>query len=281
MSHPMVARQPPPNAAVKGRASHLEIEELRRLVEERTAEAEALEQRLAEIEEEGGRFLSAAAHEVKTPLTIIQSYLEIILSDLTEGLSEEQLSFLRIVYDSVLRLRRLILDMVDLAALETGTLQLDLAPTEVRKLIEGVAHEIKPVVDQAGLALEVEFGPNLPALHVDVERMQEILERLLDNAVKFTPAGGQLRIAARGEDRAVVIEVVDDGIGIPKDRIDEVMEPFTQVHREPGERRQGSGLGLPICRRLVKSFGGTLSIASSRGEGTTVSIRLPPCSNER
>jgi signal transduction histidine kinase len=276
----MVARRPPPNAAVKGAASHPEIKELRRLVEQRTAEVEALERRLAEIEEEGGRFLSAAAHEVKTPLTIIQSYLEIILSDLTEGLSEEQLSFLRIVYDSVLRLRRLILDMVDLAALETGTLQLDLAPAEARNLIEKVAHDIKPIAERAGLGLELEIGPNLPALRLDVERMQEVLERLLDNAVKFTPAGGRLRISARGEDTTVVIEVEDNGIGIPNDRIDEVMEPFTQVHREPGERRQSSGLGLPICRRLVTSFGGSLSMTSARGEGTTVTLRLPVCTNE-
>lgn len=274
----MVARHPPPNAAVqKDAGPRSEVEELRRLVEARTGEVEALAKRLAEIEEEGGRFLSAAAHEVKTPLTIIQSYLEIILSDLTEGLSDEQLSFLRIVYDSVLRLRRLILDMVDLAALETGTLQLDLVPTEVGKLIDTVAHETKSIAERAGLGLEVDVGPDLPAVRVDAVRMREVLDRLLDNAVKFTPAGGRLRITVRGQDDAVIIEVEDDGIGIPSDRIDEVMDAFTQVHREPGERRQSSGLGLPICRRLVQSFGGTLTLTSTRGEGTAVAIRLPAC----
>ncbi len=277
----MVARRRPQTAKAEDDALMTsQIEALRRLVEERSAEIASLKSRLAEIEEDGGQFLSAAAHEVKTPLTIIQSYLEIILSDLTEGLSDEQLSFLRIVYDSVMRLRRLILDMVDLAALGTGTLQLDLAPTDVPDLLEAAAQQTRPIAERAGLTFEVNIGPDLPVILVDGERMREVLDRLLDNAIKFTPAGGRLRIAAAHRDETVLIEVEDDGIGIPAERIEEVLEAFTQVHREPGERRQGSGLGLPICQRLVRRFGGTLSMTSRRGEGTTVVIQLPACTME-
>jgi len=273
----MVARRPLPHPdnAPQEADSPSDLAALRQTLKERTREVEALQQRLAEIEEAGGRFLSAAAHEVKTPLTIIQSYLEIILSDLTEGLSEEQLSFLHIVYDSVLRLRHLILDMVDLSAFETGNLQLDLAPVEIEPLVDEVMEETRAIADRSGLGLAAEVASGLPAVMVDAGRMREVLRRLLDNAVKFTPAGGHLGLKARADADTVVLEVEDDGVGIPQGRIDEIFHAFAQLHREPGERRQGSGLGLAVCRRLVHAFGGTLEVESTLGEGSTFIIRLP------
>jgi signal transduction histidine kinase len=244
-------------------------------LEARTREVEALRRRLAELDAVGGKFLSAAAHELKNPLTVIQSYLEIMLSDLTEGLTDEQHSFLQIVYDSVLRLRTLILDLIDVAALETGSLQLDLVPTGAVGLIEDACEEMGTEAERGGLELTTDLGSTLPLIHVDAPRMQEVLLRLLDNAVKFTPAGGSIVVRATTESDEVLLQIEDTGVGIPSDRLEGIFEEFVQVHRKPGERRQGSGLGLAICRRLIHAFGGTIEVESTHGEGTTVSIRLP------
>jgi signal transduction histidine kinase len=256
-------------------STSLDESDLRPALEARTREVEALRRRLAELDATGGKFLSAAAHELKTPLTVIQSYLEIMLSDLTEGLTSEQHSFLQIVYDSVLRLRTLILDLIDVAALETGSLQLDLIPVDAAGLIQEACEEMRTEAERGGLELKADVSPDLPPIHVDAPRLKDVLRRLLDNAVKFTPAGGSIVVRAAGGSNEVVLQIEDTGVGIPNDRLKGIFEEFVQVHRKPGERRQGSGLGLAICRRLIHSFGGSIEVESSHGEGTTMTIRLP------
>ena len=266
MSDPMVARRshPAPDEA-----------SLRRALETRTREVEDLRSQLAEVEAARGQFLAAAAHELKTPLTVIQSYLEILLTDLTDGLSEEQHSFLQIVFDSVMRLRALILDLVDLAALDSGTYQLDLAPVTLDSVVEGVVDKKRAETEPAGLTLTMDLAPDLPPVRADAGRIAEVLERLLDNAVKFTPAGGTISIRGRTTVHEVLLQVEDDGVGIPRDRLEGIFEEFVQLHRRPAERRQGSGLGLAICRRMVRAMGAELEAESTHGEGSTFTIKLP------
>ncbi|MFV2073588.1 MAG: sensor histidine kinase [Thermoanaerobaculales bacterium] len=261
----MVARRPPP---APDEAS------LRRELDHRTREVELLRSQLAEVEAARSQFLAAAEHELKTPLTIIESYLEIVLTDLTDGLSEEQLSFLQIVFDSVMRLRGLILDLVDLAALESGSFHLDLAPIAVDTVVKGFVEATRAEAERAGLTLTADLAPDLPDIRADSERLAEILERLLDNALQFTHAGGTISIRGRCTGTEVLIQVVDDGVGIPRDRIEGIFEEFVQVHRRPGEQRQGSGLGLAICRRIAQAMGAKLEAESIHGEGSTFTIRL-------
>jgi len=266
MSEPMVARRSHP---ASDEAS------LRRALEIRTREVEDLRSQLAEVEATRGQFLAAAAHELKTPLTVIQSYLEILLTDLTDGLSEEQHSFLKIVFDSVMRLRALILDLVDLAALDSGTYQLDITPVAVEIVVEGVVDKKRTETELAGLTLTTDLASDLPTVRADAPRIAEVLERLLDNAVKFTPAGGNIRIRGRTTTHEVLLQVDDDGVGIPRDRLEGIFEEFVQLHRRPGEQRRGSGLGLAICRRMVRAMGAELEVESSHGEGSTFTIKLP------
>ncbi len=250
-------------------------ESLHIALKEGARKIELLEQRATDLQDAGGRFLGAAVHAVRNNMTIIQSYLEIIHSDLTDGLSDQQMSFLGIIYDSVVRLAALVDDLADVAGLETGVVQVDLGPTSVDSLIEEACGEMRPNAELAGLWLSFEIDGELSRVVGDGTRLHEVLCRLLDNAIRFTPPNGSVVVRAFADQDATVIEVKDTGVGIPEGGIDEIFDDFTQLHRKPGELRNGYGLGLAISRRLIEAFGGRLTVESTVGEGSSFRISLP------
>ena len=250
-------------------------EALREALAEREAEVEILRQRLADLRAARKDFLSNAAHAIRNPLTVTHSYLEILCSDLSDGLTEEQQSFLGIAYENTVTLRQLIDDLVDLAALETGTAQIELAPVLVNEITSSLQSECESIAAAKGLNLTTEVSEDLPTVTVDKDRLKNVLRRLLDNAFRFTLKGGSVSLRASRDQGRVAIEVVDNGVGIPTDRIGDSFQAFVQLHRKPGEHREGYGLGLPLCRRIVEAFGGTIELTSVEGEGTTATIKLP------
>jgi len=238
-------------------------------------ELELLRKQLDEVSGVRTQFLSAAAHELKTPLTVVQSYLEILLSDMTQGLGQDQLSFLRIAYDSVLRLRHLVVDLVDLAALESGRLQLDICRIDVGQLLAATTDEMKPLADRAGLQLERGGAAPLPSIRGDRDRVQQVLRNLVDNAIKNTPAGGRIAVDVHADQDTVVLTVEDSGVGIPGDELASIFDEFVQVRRGPDDRPRGTGLGLAICRRIVRALGGRITVDSSEGRGSVFAVHLP------
>jgi two-component system cell cycle sensor histidine kinase PleC len=250
-------------------------EALREVLAESEAEVEILRQHLAELRAAGGDFLSDAAHAIRSPLTVTHSYLEILHSDLRNGLTEEQQSFLGIAYENAVKLRNLVDDLVDLAALETGAAQIELAPAVANGLVETVESDLLPIAGEKGVELTTDVAADLPEVTVDKERLQDVLRRLLDNALRFTPEGGSVLLRALRDQDDVIFEIVDSGVGIAADRVTDAFQAFVQLHRQPGENREGYGLGLPLCRRMVEALGGTLELTSIQGKGTTATIRIP------
>ena len=251
------------------------VEALREALAVREAEVEELRLQIAKLMSAGEDFLSDAAHAIRSPLTVTHSYLEILNSDLRDGLTEEQQSFLGIAYENAVKLRQLVDDLVDLAALETGTAQIELAPASVTEITTSVQSECQTIAEHKGLRLTTEVADGLPAVMVDEERLKDVLRRLVDNAFRFTSEGGSVSLRAGHDQGRVAIEVVDCGVGIPTDCIADSFQAFVQLHRRPGENREGYGLGLPLCQRIVEAFGGTIELTSIEGEGTTATIKLP------
>jgi signal transduction histidine kinase len=266
----MVARQPSSDSAHPPSQA-----ELRQVLAERDDEVEALREKLSRLTAVGASFLSDAAHAIRSPLTVTHSYLEILHDDLADGLNEEQRSFLDVAYENVIKLRRLVEDLVDLAAFETGSAPIHLSHTAVNDIIETIRVDTVPVAEARELELTTDVADHVPAIRIDDARLEDVLRRLLDNALRFTPAGGSVRLTARSDADHVLVTVEDTGVGIPADRIDEALQPFVQLHRKVGENRQNYGLGLALCRRQVEAFGGTLSIESDEEQGTFVTIRIP------
>lgn len=271
----MVARQSPSDSADVSN-----VEALREALAECEDEVEELRSKIAKLASAGENFLSEAAHAIRSPLTVTHSYLEILNSDLRDGLTEEQQSFIGIAFENAVKLRQLIDDLVDLVALETGTAQIELAPVLVNETIASVHAEFRPIAEHRGLRSAIDVSKDLPAVTVDQDRLKDVLRRLLDNAIRFTPKDGSVSLRAIQDQRWVAIEVVDSGVGIPTDRISDSFQAFVQLHRKPGENRQHYGLGLPLCRRMVEAFGGTIELTSIEGQGTTVTVKLPVSAGE-
>jgi signal transduction histidine kinase len=269
----MVARRSQPESVETGDGTTLPD-----ALAARTREVEELRQRIADLENTGGQFLSAAAHATRNHLTVIQSYLEIIRSDLTTGLPDEHVAFLDVVYDNVVRLRQLTDDLIEVSALETGIAVGDMESTSVSDIVEDVCGEMRTLAERGGLTVSCETPDGPVRARIDPERMRDLLRRLLGNAVRFTRSGGSIRVCVIEDEDQVVIEVRDTGVGIPPERIGEVFEDFSQLHRKPGEQRQGFGLGLAIARRIARVFGGELEAESAVGEGSTLTVRIPAIS---
>jgi len=266
----MVARRSQPESVEAADAATL-----RDALAERKREVEELRQRITDLEDAGGRFLSAAAHSTRNYLTVIQSYLEIIHSDLGVGLSDEHMAFLGVVYDNVVKLRELADDLIEVSALETGVAAVDLESTFLSDIVHEVCGEMRTVAERGELSLSCETPEGPVRVRTDPERMRDLLRRLLDNAVKFTPGGGSIRVRVTENLDHAVIEVSDTGFGIPPERLDEVFEDFIQLHRKSGEKRQGFGLGLAIARRIARAFGGDLEVESAVGKGSRFTARIP------
>ena len=235
-----------------------------------------LRQRLEEFRRGQERLVSVWAHELKTPLTVVQSYLEILTTDLDEGLSDEQLSFLKITKESVFRLRRLVLDLVDLIGFRSGHLSVDTATVDVARLLDKVIDEMQPLAQTADLELIHERPAVRVAICADADRVSQILRNLIDNAFKFTPPKGRVTVRSRVERDWVIIDIVDNGVGVHPSDVDRIFEEFVQLKRDSGRRRQqGTGLGLAISRRIAEAHGGAIEVESELDGGSVFSVRLP------
>lgn len=221
------------------------------------------------------RFVSVWAHELKTPLTVIQSYLEILTGDLNEGLSNEQLSFLKITQESVTRLRRLVLDVVDVVGFSSGHLSVETAAVDVDDLLTECFDALQPLAAESGIALIHERPAVRVLIRADADRVAQILRNLIDNAIKFSPPEGRITVRTRVEPDWVKVEVQDTGAGILPEDLDRIFEEFIQVQHRGFRRQPGSGLGLSISKRIAEAHGGTIEVESTVGEGSTFALKLP------
>jgi len=238
-------------------------------------ELEQLQRRIDELVARRTMFLSASAHELKTPLTVLQVYLETLLGDLSEGLSDEQIEFLRICHESMLKLRNLVIDLVDLAALERGELRFTVERVEVAPVLYAVRDEMEPLARHAEVTIEVECPERFPAARGDTDRVEQVVRNLVDNAIKNTPPEGTVTVRARHVEDRVELIVEDNGIGIPEEQLESIFVEYVTGADDDGRNSSGSGLGLAVCRRIVDNLKGCITVESIKGKGSTFTVKLP------
>ena len=253
---------------IRNNEKHLED-----LVAERTAELTEAKLKAEESDHLKSSFLASMSHELRTPLNSIIGFTGILLQGMAGPLTEEQSKQLRMVQGSSRHLLELINDVLDISKIEAGRLQVYGESFKIDLLIVMTASSLRPFAEKKGLALSYEIEPDLPEIHSDKRRVEQILINLVNNAIKFTEEGSVLIRCFRRND-ALVLQVTDTGIGIRQEDIKDIFSTFRQVDTGLNRVKEGSGLGLAICRRLAQLLNGEISVESEYGKGSTFSVAL-------
>nr|WP_047151990.1 ATP-binding protein [Aneurinibacillus tyrosinisolvens] len=218
-------------------------------------------------------FLANVSHELRTPLVMLQGYSEAIIDDIAPT-QEEKKELAQIIYDESVRMSRLVNELLDLARMEAGHIELNIEQMNLLQLEDKVIRKFNGVVKEQGKRLQLDWDSSQDTFYLDADRMEQVLTNLIDNAIRHTSSGGTvtLRTVTRGD--RCTIEVSDTGSGIPAEDLPFVFERFYKADKARTRRRGGTGLGLSIVKNIVQAHGGTITVHSKLGEGTTFSIDL-------
>ena len=226
----------------------------------------------ARLEHAKSEFVSTASHELRSPLTSIKGFVELLG---TSELSERQQEFLDIIALSTNRLVDLVNDLLDVARVEAGELKIQRRPISVGEAVREVVTLMQPRIDDKRQTLKVDVSPVLPVALADPARVRQIVTNLVTNAHLYTPDGGDIAVRVAPDGEQVVLAVADSGPGMTGEQLDRVFERFYRGGRDGMPGQSGSGLGLAIVKSLVDLHDGTIDIESEPGGGTTVTVRLP------
>ncbi|GIW75467.1 MAG: hypothetical protein KatS3mg104_0530 [Phycisphaerae bacterium] len=248
--------------------------ELERLVAERTAEAEKAKQEAIQANEAKSRFVAHVSHEIRTPLTAMLGYTTLLgeKKDLDDSTRYEYINTVRNAGEHLLGI---INDILDLSKVEAGKLDLNITPCDIRSIAGQVVRLFEARASEKGLKLELTVEPDVPqALMFDAIRVRQILSNLVSNAIKYTEQG-RVDMVVKYEFNQLILQVRDTGSGISEDRCKDLFKPFVQLDQSMSRRQGGTGLGLVICRRFAERMGGTVTVQSKVGRGSTFTVSIP------
>lgn len=220
-------------------------------------------------------FVANVSHELKTPLTSIRGFAQAILDGTVQ--SEEDLQqAAEVIQSESNRMDRLVNDLLTLAKMDTGTAAFEMHTINLTALLDAAARKFTPLFEKSGLDFQVSILEMETKILGAPDRLMQVLDNLLTNAIKFTPMGGQVSLSSQIEEGFVSIQVQDTGPGIPPEEQERIFERFYQVDKaRPGGGGRGYGLGLAISKQIVETHGGTLSLISEAGEGSRFVVKLP------
>jgi signal transduction histidine kinase len=220
-------------------------------------------------------FVANVSHELKTPLTSIQGFAQAML-DGTADSPEARKQAAEVIYNESARMHRMVLDLLDLARLDAGTADIKMSPVNISALLTAIKEKFSPMAGKAGVTILVDSPVDLPVLIADGDRLAQVFTNLVDNALKFTPAGGEIKLRAEKVGDEMQVTVSDTGRGIPASALPHVFDRFYQADiSRPGGKKHGAGLGLAIVLEIVQAHGGRISVRSQEGQGATFVVNLP------
>ncbi len=243
-------------------------------VERLRAAFDDMAHQVGDIDRLTSEFLATISHELRTPLNSVIGYAELILSGVDGPLDEEMRKDVQAIYENGHQLLRMVNDLLDLAKIEAGRLELELVRLAPADLLTEAAEAQQSAIEGKGLSLSLDPAPDLPPIWGDPVRLRQVLDSLISNAIKFTEEGG-IRLGARQEGDWLAITVADTGIGISEADRETIFERFRQLDGSFTRRAEGTGLGLAISRHLVRMHGGRITVESQPGEGSRFTIQLP------
>ena len=235
----------------------------------------SMSQRLKELDRLKADFFASMSHELRTPLTSIKEGTRLLLDGVGGATTKKQQKLLGIITEESNRLISLVNTFLDLSKMEAGMMRYEFETTRIEPLIKRAVAEITPLVEAKQIQFESALDEPMPAVRLDPERILQVLRNLMANAVKFTPKGGQVSVAAKTHDGILEVSVKDSGPGIPAESLGSIFEKFSQGSHAGANHRQGTGLGLAIAKNIITSHGGNLWAESQLGSGSKFVFVLP------
>jgi signal transduction histidine kinase len=253
-----------------------ELEDTNRGIVALYAEIEDKAERLRKADEMKSRFLSNTSHELRTPLSSIRALARLLLDRLDGDLTDEQERQVKFIESAANDLSELVNDLLDLAKIEAGKVELQVAPVVVDNLFRALKGMLRPLVDEGRVELVFDTPDFSEAFESDEGKISQVLRNFISNALKFTEQGSVRVSASWDRERdTITFAVTDSGIGIGPDNLQLIFEEFSQIEHPLQRRSKGTGLGLPLCRKLAELLGGRVEVASQVGVGSTFTLVLP------
>lgn len=227
-----------------------------------------------ELEQLKDDFMSTISHELRTPLFSIHGFIQLMLDD--DNLdSATRREFLTIIQNQAVQLAQMVNNLLDLSKFDEGKLELDRQPVVMLDLIHQTSLKLQGFAHQQKVKLVIHLPATLPTVSGDIQRLEQVLTNLIGNAIKFTKGGGEVTISASTTETELLVQVKDNGIGIPAEALDRIFSRYYQVEDRSERSARGSGLGLHIAQRIVKEHGGRIWAESEAGQGSTFCFTLP------
>ena len=220
-------------------------------------------------------FVAVVSHEIRTPLTSVKGAVELLADPRYFPNNEQQTKLLNIAHANAERLLVLINDILDFSKLENAALPMSLERSSIAPVIEQAAHNLRTLIEDRDIQMDVKVTPGLPDLYIDASRIAQVFTNLLSNAIKFSPAGGRVVLGAQAVGGEVRVSVGDSGEGIAAEDLPKLFRKFTQVDSSATRKAGGTGLGLVICKGIVEQHGGKIWVESKPGVGSTFFFTLP------
>lgn len=232
-------------------------------------------EKLKELDQIKNRFFANISHELRTPLTLLLSPLETMIHSRTQKFDEPSRNLMQIMHGNGMRLLKLINDLLDLVRLESGRMDVKREPVEMNAFLRGMIGAPQQMAEQKGLKLETSVQPDLGPLLVDRDKLEKTVLNLVFNALKFTPKGGTVAVRVQQREGQLSLEVEDTGVGIAEKNLAHVFDRFWQADNSSKRKYQGVGIGLSLVKELTEVQGGSVSVKSQEGKGTTFMVNLP------
>lgn len=243
-------------------------------VKARTAELETALDKLADFNRMKANIVANISHELRTPMTHIKGYLELLVTGVLGPLTEDQTHGLQVMQKSSARLEKLIEDLLLFSEADKAEVALNLQPIDMHRLGQTLVNRSQVKAEEKHIQLDLISDPSLPKAVIDEEKISWVIGQLLDNAIKFTPKNGKVELRFSLDTGKIKVTVKDSGIGIPVERIDEVFEPFHQLDGSSTRRYGGTGLGLTLVRKIIEAHGSSIRVRSAINQGSEFEFSL-------
>jgi len=224
-------------------------------------------------------FITMVSHQLRSPLAAIQQYFEVILSGISGGLGDKQKEMIQRASDRLEGLLSLVNDWLDMARMDKGLIVERLEPLSLENLINKLVDFMRPLGNERKISVEAPRVSGNPLVLGDAETLEQVFTNLINNAIKYNKSDGSVQIEIREEQDFVVAEITDTGIGIAEEHLPFIFDQFYRVNRKEGQKTNGTGLGLSIAKKIIDLHGGSISVSSTFGKGSTFVVALPKGSN--